>query len=780
MEPPPLDRRRFLAAGALSTGAIAAAAPARRAALPPLERPGADAFAGWTERARISAYGQDWRVLEDLRVRDGALAFVAADGRALVLPKRLEPVAGHGAAPYLGLKLEEVALADADLLADRLLASGDDPDEVQVRDAAPPPASDFKPDHVGARLVWTFFAGTRQQADTMPVNVRGATRTDHVEQVFPALLSDEALVARRHEGLLGGETPAIVKVFPIDERRHYEMVVFGDVEARDRFIVQTWRRACLVEDGKVTKTAYAYSYVPYPPARVEPDPASFYLALLAFAVEWRGELLDMSPLALPDPSWRDLTRHAFVKEVMTRPDGVYPKYGAVDRDYYGSEYDGFQDTFTSSLYANLEWGRFDQARAVLDNYFTDFVAPDGMVNMRGPETAQFGLTLSLLTRYLRYTGDRTTLQRHAGKIAATARILTDLHDIALRLPASDPGHGLISGWSESDSSLFPTPMVWWKPYFSNSAFAARGLREIAAVWPLLQPGATPLARDWTARADRLQARVTEAVRASVRHDLTPPYVPPLPGVELTFRQSLAAEHPSPQGWPHRAYAELVHADVLPPDLANTVIDAMRGHGATTLGVVANVGRASGKRRDILGFISYGYARQLLKLDRVEEYLLFLYAHRHHAHTAGSWTAGEVCDITGGLPLFCIPAQLTIPLLMRWMLAFEDDDADRLWLGRAVPRAWLASGKPLSIENAPTRWGRVDLSLQADPQGRRVHGRVALRCASRPQELHLRLRTPKGWRLRSVSVNGSPAEVRGDTVRLDTAKAAAFEVVATYA
>lgn len=64
-----------------------------------------------------------------------------------------------------------------------------------------------------------------------------------------------------------------------------------------------------------------------------------------------------------------------------------PEYGAVDRDYAGSEYDGFQDIFTSSLSANLEWGRFAQAWNVIDNYLNLFVSSDGSINMRGPEVS---------------------------------------------------------------------------------------------------------------------------------------------------------------------------------------------------------------------------------------------------------------------------------------------------------------------------------------------------------------------------------------------------------
>ncbi|QVK22010.1 hypothetical protein KHX94_10995 [Shewanella dokdonensis] len=167
-------------------------------------------------------------------------------------------------------------------------------------------------------------------------------------------------------------------------------------------------------------------------------------------------------------------------------------------------------------------------------------------------------------------------------------------------------------------------------------------------------GERALAQHWQQRAKQLNARLEQSIRANIRYDMKPPYLGPLPGAKLTFRQALAQQQPSEQGWPHRVYAELLHADVLPAELSHLVIDCMRAYGATSMGVVANITAANEHERNLLGFISYGYARQLLSLGRVDEYLLFMYAHRHHAHTPGSWTAGEVTDITGGMPLFCMP------------------------------------------------------------------------------------------------------------------------------
>jgi hypothetical protein len=219
--------------------------------------------------------------------------------------------------------------------------------------------------------------------------------------------------------------------------------------------------------------------------------------------------------------------------------------------------------------------------------------------------------------------------------------------------------------------------------------------------------------------------------------------------------------------------------VLPPAQAAIVVDCMRAYGATTIGVVANVERAHPDGRDILGFISYGYAQMLLRLDRIEEYILFLYAHRYHDHSRGSWTAGEVSGITGDDALFCIPAQQTIPLLVRWMLVFEDSDEDRLYFGRAIPRKWLAPGKQLAIEGAPTRWGRVDYKLVSSES--QLVATIALPAqGTAPKELRVSFRAPEERTIASIAANGRGVAIDGknrDAVLVATGAQRRFEVVA---
>jgi hypothetical protein len=692
-------------------------------------------------------------VYEDLRTRDGAITFISDSGGARVLMKTAEAVFADEGPPWLGLDLKTIGTTGRDLLADQLLAHGD-PDEDEVRRAAPPMDSAVQRGP-GWRLPWNTFVGTRECSDTMPVFAGGNTRTYHPAQFFHELTPESA--RKRHEGLVGGWMPAVRKIFAGDGGSWFEALVFGDVLAHDRFIVQTWHRTVQIHDGSFAKAEYGYSYPAYTRRRQPPKAEDFYRGLLEFAEYWERQMHDVVAITLPDAAWSHMTRYAFVKEQMVRPGGVYPKYGAVDRDYYGPEYDGFQDIFTMSLYANLECGRFTQAHDVLDEYFTEMVDAGGLVNMRGPETAQYGLTLSLLARYFEYTGDAALLRKHLAKIEATASLLEELHDESLRLPANDRGYGLIHGWCESDSCLMPDPSVWWKPYFANSAWAVRGWSDLARVWAALGSGGNAAAR-WVRRSRQLRAALVESVDANIRRDQNPPYLGPLPGTKLTVWESLQQEHPSEQQWAHRCYAELLQPGVLTEQQANLLIDSMRANGGTTIGVVANMERPHPQGRDILGFISYGYAEALLRLDRIEEYLLFLYAHRYHDHSRGSWTAGEVAGITGDSALFCIPAQQTIPLLVRWMLVSEDEET--LCFGRALPRKWIASGEPIAIEAAPTRWGRVNYRLEHRGENQLVAAIHFLETHRQPENLRVTFRLPEGKSLASMAVNGKPVAPGG--------------------
>ena len=172
-----MDRRDFLqrlgAAGA-SAALPRIQVPARQQSPATRRTTAPPDVAGHTLVCEFSRNRVQWKVYEDLRARDGALTFVSA-GNARVLAKRAEPAFADDRAPFLGLDIEEIGLSGRDLLAEKLLLSGADPDEDQVRAAAPPQGSVAQPGQGRGR--WTTFVGTREAYDVTPVYPGGSTRT---------------------------------------------------------------------------------------------------------------------------------------------------------------------------------------------------------------------------------------------------------------------------------------------------------------------------------------------------------------------------------------------------------------------------------------------------------------------------------------------------------------------------------------------------------------------------------------------------------------------------
>ena len=99
--------------------------------------------------------------------------------------------------------------------------------------------------------------------------------------------------------------------------------------------------------------------------------------------------------------------------MVTRSERVWPRYGtSPGYEQPGVGANGFQEIFTSSMMAALEWGAFMYARDVLDNWLTFYQLPQGSVLYRGLEMAQQGRMLTVTAMYYRYTRDASPLLDH--------------------------------------------------------------------------------------------------------------------------------------------------------------------------------------------------------------------------------------------------------------------------------------------------------------------------------------------------------------------------------
>lgn len=98
---------------------------------------------------------------------------------------------------------------------------------------------------------------------------------------------------------------------------------------------------------------------------------------------------------------------------------------------------------------------------------------------------------------------------------------------------------------------------------------------------------------------------------------------------------------------------------------------------------------------------------------VERFLLHFFTQSAHTNTRGTFTTPESTTLDrDGYDYGYGSAGLgNVAMCLKWMLCFEEPETRTLWLGKAVPRDWLAAGEaPLNAQNVTTRYGRISFAL----------------------------------------------------------------------
>ena len=409
-----------------------------------------------------------------------------------------------------------------------------------------------------------------------------------------------------------------------------------------------------------------------------------------------------------------------------------------------------------------------------------------MIDMRGPETAQFGMTLSLLARYFHYTRRQCSASETPDKIEATAKLLdrharrksptaagqsrlwTDLAGGVNRIPASAKIRLCIGSRTmptahlrRAGSKISQKRGCSWPDinFVAGHGDVWRKTGSSAAIRSRIKP-----------------SRASKRISRTIRLHLTSDY----------FREPRS---PFASRWRKNSPVRSNGRTVLMPNcckrisclrnLANQVIDCMRAYGATTLGVVPTLAFSGRWPRD-----------SRLYLLRIRSNASAARPHRGIPAVSlfASLSCAHARKLDGGRSYRASPAT-------REPIVFRRNRRSRCWfagcwcskiptktfciLAKGVPREWVGSGKEIRIEQAPTRWGKVTFSLMTKPDDKVVVGQVELRGATAPKEVHFKLRLPTRMVLQHVTVNGEPASVggiHGDTVVIPTANNKRFEIV----
>ena len=318
------------------------------------------------------------------------------------------------------------------------------------------------------------------------------------------------------------------------------------------------------------------------------------------------------------------------------------------------------------------------------------------------------------------------------------------------------------GWIDARTGLVPAQAYCGDiqtpcdNLYANAAFW-RGLRDLSLVLRDLGSDDAPRAAPFEAAAATLRAHVLDAVSASERIDVDPPFVPiALFGVEKPYR--LLTE--TMQG----AYWNLLAPFVLDSDVfgpgsprAAAMADWQLRRGGLCLGMV-RFHQHSGlfaNEDGVDDLYTLRLVEDFLKRDEADRALVSFYGKLAQGMSRDTYIG---CEGSGLRPLDAHGRAMYLPpnaaanaffLLILRQLVVQDFDldgngqADALRLLFATPRAWLADGNRIAFTRIPSRFGLVSLEVISELARGRVLVRVDLP-ANLQAPARLKLRLPAGY------------------------------------
>jgi hypothetical protein len=192
-----------------------------------------------------------------------------------------------------------------------------------------------------------------------------------------------------------------------------------------------------------------------------------------------------------------------------------------------------------------------------------------------------------------------------------------------------------------------------------------------------------------------------------------------------------------------------------------------------------LGCTRGRNNNPYGWINNvydgGYYNYLLRSGRIEEFLLGFYAKLAFGMSRHVYVASEGSPFIGYNTEYggFVGADYSFPnsaanadtlLMFRNMLVFEElrDNVETgdIYVLSGVPRAWLADGKKIQVEDLPTYFGDLSFNVQSDKD--LIHASIQPPRQHKYRNIVICFRQP----IRRVKVNGAEySDVHGDRVRL---------------
>lgn len=645
---------------------------------------------------------------------------------------------------YLGHSMQEVMDSGRDILGQEILSRGQPSYEKVLGILPRNTGQELLCDAASWGAVLMFNCGYRfldSNASWSGVIVDGwgnvfPQRTGSNIQPFclfnPLELDSHLGSLRPRQSLLEGYLPIIVSIYE-GKNEILETMMFVEAGDPDR-------------DPLVFIRAFKYDRTSFQPMfddyylvslsrhrkKSKTTPDLFWDAFMSTYAEWDDTIRTQSALSIPEKQLELAVKGTMIS-MFTTFSGEHPHYG--HREYGRELHDHFPPTVITAIEACVMWGHTVRARRMIEHILAHiidqsgrFVYRQGDSEIRGAAGTEYGQLLWLIARFESVLQPKDWIIPYLEKITKMGQTLLNN-----RKESPDfPGKRLVRMCAEADTN----GRIY--DYVQNNFWAVRGLFALSQLLNKYEDGSGQ-------RFFEESSTLLTDIRDILQEVSMPTEYGPLVPFQLEYRHipltlsncrdtyypvdsdfykqymnlsnlrgalGLEQDYSENTYANYRYYPEMLSARLLNKSEEDAIVNLREVLGGELLGMSRLYNRVD-------DWPVFNYARFLLETDRIDKYLLLLYAHTAYHGLANLMVYFEQFSINGMVMASdCVPSLLLAPLMIVWMFCFEPVSEDALYLLRGIPRAWYEHSG-FSINDIITSRGAVGISFARNDKIRSV-------------------------------------------------------------
>ena len=504
--------------------------------------------------------------------------------------------------------------------------------------------------------------------------------------------------------------------------------------------------------------------------------ADFFAELAGIWNRWSTLYESSMPVEIPDPWLLDAARAGITLSRCSYR-GLEPTYQVGEGAYTKipeRSHALFPVAHYEFIWAQQLWSLNHDADVYAQFYLDKYILPNGdfLYNTQDQVEAPLntGLFLMNSARSYDYSRDAAALRKRLPVLERMIDYVLARYDYSKRTFApNDRRYGLIYGSPEADlgdpNNDFPKSHPL---YYQNSACIWRGLHEHARC--LLLAGRVTRDDVLTAAGTRYETIASE-MRANIEASLRATLAMRDPDMKAAGITPFTPDdiHREPKNLSsyenHRFMQDWFLADWGDPSLDTGHLHHREIAGLQICGL-----HTDGAWARTSNFMDHGSLAVKIRQEDYRPFLLNLYALVCYAADSGNRYAPEDALIPGSFSgeggrygwASVINSTLQPAMGLRWLLCYEESDADVCHLQKAAPKHWFRSAQKIAVKRCPTRFGTITWETKSLPDRK---WKIVLDVSEGfAGDVRIHIHAPDGEPLRSASAGS----IDGRTILLPRA------------